>query len=261
MPTDDGTLPGLTATILGFLRARQLKATFFVVGAVAEAHPELIEAIAADDHEVALHTCHHTPLPELDARTFELDVRKGVETLARFTPDGRVRGFRAPFFSLSRSTSWAFDVLKDSGFVYDSSVLPIWHPVCGWFAGQSKFISRLENGLWSVPVSVLSLTARLGIPVGGGVYLRLLPEFVNHWAAKRYDAVGQPLNVYVHPYDIAPDAPTGQVFGHNALLNSVLRVRRAQMLPRLGRLIEGRRSWRVIDYLEDHEQNVASSGQ
>ena len=259
LPTPDGTLAELTGQILRFLEQHEAKATFFVVGAVAERHPELVEQIAAEGHEIGLHTCGHERLAELGRSGFEDDTRRGIELLSRFAPDGRIYGFRAPFFSLSQETGWAFDVLRELGFVYDSSVLPVWNPVCGNLPEQSEYVHRLENGLWSVPVSVLSLTRRLGIPVAGGVYLRLLPEWVNDWAVRRYRDAGQPVNVYFHPYDIHPDAPTGAVFGDNMILNSILRLRRRAMLPRLHRMIDERKTWRVIDYIRARENGTHRS--
>jgi polysaccharide deacetylase family protein (PEP-CTERM system associated) len=250
---------GLTDLILRFLGQHEAKATFFVVGAVAERHPDLIERIAADGHEIGLHTVGHKRLAELGRAGFEDDTRRGLELLSRFAPDGRIFGFRAPFFSLSEDTGWAFDVLRELDFVYDSSVLPVWNPVCGYHPEQSEFVHRMDNGLWSVPVSVLSFTRRLGIPVAGGVYLRLLPEWVNRWAARRYREAGEPMNVYFHPYDVQPNAPTGAVFGHNAVLNSILRLRRGAMLPRLHRMIGERKTWRVIDYIRSRENGAPGS--
>ena len=259
LPTPDDTLPGLTDRILAFLAEHDAKATFFVVAAVAEQHPDLIQRISDAGHEIGLHTCRHTRLAELGREGFEEDTRRGLRILSPFVPGGEVFGFRAPFFSLSEDTAWAFEVLNDLGFVYDSSVLPVWNPVCGYDSGQSEYVRQLDNGLWSVPVSVLSLTRRLGMPVGGGVYLRLLPEWVSRWAARRYHDAGQPLNVYFHPYDIHPEAPTGAVFGDNVLLNGILRLRRKAMLPRLHRMIGGRRTWRIIDYIHHCENGSHNS--
>jgi polysaccharide deacetylase family protein (PEP-CTERM system associated) len=250
LPTSDGSLPELTDSILSFLGERGARATFFVVGAVAEAHPALVERIVSAGHELALHTCDHTPLSALGRQGFARDTRRGLELLAPFAPDGRVRGFRAPFFGISQETRWAFDVLAELGFAYDSSVIPVWNPVCGSLPGESRYIRRLSNGLWSVPVSVFHVTRRLGVPVAGGVYLRLLPEWITWRAAERYWASGEPLNVYFHPYDLRPGAPTGPVFGRNLILNTALRLGRGRMLARIARLIEGRRTWRVIDYIE-----------
>lgn len=260
LPTPDDSLQVLTDRILAFLDQREAKATFFVVGAVAEASPELVERIADAGHEIGLHTVRHTRLAELGQAGFEADLDRGIELLAPFCKEGRPLGFRAPFFSMSEDTNWAFDALKDRGFVYDSSILPVWNPVCGDYPGQSKYISKLANGLWSVPVSVFRFTQRHGVPVGGGVYLRLLPMWLHRWAARRYSERGEPLNIYMHPYDIAPDAPTGAVFGDNVLLNSVLRMRRGAMLSRLTSLVEGSQTWRIIDYLRQKEGAPSPNG-
>ena len=260
LPTSDGSLVGLTAQILALLAKHDAKATFFVVAAVAEQHPDLIEGIVAAGHEIGLHTCRHTPLAQLGRKGFEEDTRRGLEVLTPFTEHGRVYGFRAPFFSLSNKTDWAFDILNDLGFIYDSSVLPVWNPICGYIAEESEYVNRMANGLWSVPVSVFSLTRRIGVPVGGGVYLRLLPEWMNQMAARRYHEAGHPLNVYFHPYDIQPDAPTGNVFGNNLFLNTLLKMRRKAMVPRLERMMSARRAWRVIDYIRAQDETISLNG-
>ena len=83
---------------------------------------------------------------------------------------------------------------------------------------------------------------------------------MNRMAARRYHDAGHPLNVYFHPYDIQPDAPTGKVFGRNMLLNTLLKVRRKAMVPRLERMIRSRRAWRVIDYIRSQDDSISLNG-
>jgi polysaccharide deacetylase family protein (PEP-CTERM system associated) len=260
LPTKDGSLERLTGKLLDVLERHSVRATFFVVGAVARDTPQLVERIAAGGHEIALHSCRHTRLADLGHAGFAADVDEGLELLAPFCREGRVLGFRAPFFSLTPRTTWAFEVLKQRGFAYDSSVLPAWHPVCGSFAGHPREVTQHASGLWIVPVSVLGMGPSLGVPVGGGVYLRLLPLWLHSWAARRYQARGEPLMTYLHPYDVQPGAPTGAVFGDHAFLNAMLKVRRERTLPMLERIMQGAETWRVIDFVRQREAEPSSNG-
>ena len=246
------TLPELTHRILEFLERYAARATFFVVGAVVEKFPDLIREIADAGHELGLHTYRHTPLDLLDATTFEADTRDGIDLLTELGVERPV-GFRAPFFSMTSRTRWAFDVLHDLGFVYDASIVPVWNPVAG-YPGHPKAVTRHANGLWIVPLPVVCFTERLGLPIAGGTYLRLLPEWLSQWAAGRYHARGEPVCVFFHPYDIDPDAPVGRVFGNNVLFNAALRIGRQGTLDRIARLMEGRTVSRIIDYVRRRER-------
>src|SRR4051794_3053912 len=115
--------PTVTRSVLEFLDRRGIIGTFFVVGIVAEAEPDLVRDVAAAGHEVALHGWEHIPLVDLDPERLRRDLTRGKELLEDLS-GGPVVGYRAPTFSLVPSTTWATDVLHEAGFTYSSSVLP-----------------------------------------------------------------------------------------------------------------------------------------
>ena len=129
--------PSVTRSILEHLAARDITGTFFVVGVVAEAEPDLVRDIAAAGHEVALHGWRHIPLVDHTPDSMRDDITRGKAFLEDLT-GGPVVGYRAPTFSLVESTTWATDVLHDAGFTYSSSVLPTHNPLYGFPGAPGK---------------------------------------------------------------------------------------------------------------------------
>ena len=195
-----------TERLLDQLDARGARGTFFTLGLVAQRYPRLIRSIVARGHELASHGWDHRCVYDLGAEGFRQDLRRAKRTLEAAA--GRaVRGYRAPNYSIRRDTPWAFDVLAEEGFVYDSSVHPIVHDRYG-FPHAPRFLHRVggASGLWEVPVG----TARAfgtNLPVGGG-FFRLFPTALLSSAiasVNRQD--GQPLVLYIHPWEFDPDQP------------------------------------------------------
>ena len=195
-----------TERLLDQLDARGARGTFFTLGLVAQRYPRLIRSIVARGHELASHGWDHRCVYDLGAEGFRQDLRRAKRTLEAAA--GRaVRGYRAPNYSIRRDTPWAFDILAEEGFIYDSSVHPIVHDRYG-FPHAPRFLHRVggESGLWEVPVG----TARAfgtNLPVGGG-FFRLFPTALLSSAiasVNRQD--GQPLVLYIHPWEFDPDQP------------------------------------------------------
>ncbi len=188
--------------ILGERRAR---ATFFVLGWVAERRPQLVRAITAAGHEVASHGYGHELVYKLDHAQFRTDVLRSRLMLEDIsgTP---VRGYRAPCFSI---TNWAVPILEEAGYSYDSSVVPtLAHDRYGRLEGNdlSKTILTLRAGFHEVCVSCLKL-GRRGIPWGGGGYFRLIPYSVWLRGVATIRQTGQPYVFYIHPWEIDPGQP------------------------------------------------------
>jgi polysaccharide deacetylase family protein (PEP-CTERM system associated) len=222
--------------VLELLAEHAAHGTFFIVGQLAEAEPELVKRIAAAGHEVALHAYRHVPLTQLTPEVFRAETARGKALLEDLS-GSPVVGFRAPTFSLVPASRWAVGELAELGFNYSSSVLPARSPLYGW-PGQPRHPYRWPSGLLELPCPVASL-GRLGNPYLGGVYFRVLP-----WAAVRLGlARSRPdevLWIYCHPYDFDPDepfVPRGDVgrFG-----NQLLWVNRSGMAARVARVLAGR---------------------
>ena len=224
-------VPEMTRRYLVWLRGRGARTTFFVVGDVAEAYPDLIREIGEAGHEIGCHSHRHIPLERQTPAEFRADLEAGLDALRR-AGAADVRGYRAPVFTLTEKTAWAYAVLRDLGFAYSSSVLPAKNPFWCWPDFGPR--PRKMDGIWEIPMTV----ARFGplvVPPAGGVYLRALPlAFIKRTARRCRDA-GLPLLGYAHPYDI----DTGQErFMHpdiddSRFYNFLMYHNRRKVFPRL----------------------------
>ncbi|MEZ4586453.1 MAG: polysaccharide deacetylase family protein [Gemmatimonadales bacterium] len=164
-----------TETLLSLLAEHDALGTFFVLGWVADRHPDLVRRIASLGHEVASHSWWHQRVHTLDQAAFREEARRSKGTLEDLVGEP-VIGFRAPSFSIVPGFEWAFDVLAAEGYRYDSSVFPIRRPGYG-YPGAPLGHHRLTTG--SGPLIELPMaTYRLGpvvLPAAGGGYLRQLP--------------------------------------------------------------------------------------
>jgi polysaccharide deacetylase family protein (PEP-CTERM system associated) len=193
----------MTRWILDRLAERETRATFFVVGQIAEAKPHLIAAIADAGHEVASHGWDHQRLHNFTPAQFRADVRKSKAALEQAT--GRpVVGYRAPTFSVVPETRWALDILAEEGFRYDSSIYPVRHDRYGIpHAPRTPFYA--EGGgprILEIPPATLRLCG-VNLPMGGGGYFRLLPLYFLHWAIRQTLRTCAPpvVMLYFHPWD------------------------------------------------------------
>ena len=191
-------VPEMTNRYLDFLNKHDSKATFFVVGDMARRHPDLIRRIVDAGHELGCHTDKHVPLNLQTSELFQLDLERNIESLKKAGAKNII-GFRAPIFSLTKDTRWAYDVLASLGFRYSSSVLPADNPLYGW-KEFGKAIKEIQ-GIVEVPMT-LSETPLLNIPFGGGLYFRVLPKPILNQLFKLAAKRNLPIGGYMHPYDI-----------------------------------------------------------
>jgi len=197
-----------TDRILELLDTRGMRATFFILGWVAERHPGLIRRIAAGGHEIASHGYGHDLVYDLTEDEFRADVGRCKAVLEDLTGE-RVRGYRAPCFSI---TDWAVTILQQLGFEYDSSVFPtVAHDRYGRLTGVSagQPVIELRPGFHEVCISCLPIGGR-GLPWGGGGYFRMLPYPVWSAGVRRILRSGTPYVFYLHPWEIDPAQPRVQ---------------------------------------------------
>ncbi len=193
-----------TGRLLDLLAAAGVRATFFVLGAAAQSAPGLVREIAGRGHEIATHGYGHGFVSRMEPEEFRADLERSLEVLAGLVP-GPVRGFRAPYFSIQRGTEWAFEILRDCGLRYDSSVFPVRNYRYG-VPGAPRWAHETDSGLIELPPS----TWRLGgtnLPVAGGAYFRLYPYIVTHFGLRRIAAEGHPVVFYLHPWEFDPEQP------------------------------------------------------
>jgi polysaccharide deacetylase family protein (PEP-CTERM system associated) len=203
---------GNTLRVLDMLEEHQVKATFFVLGWVAQRCPSLIKRIARRGHEISSHGYGHELVYRIGPSRFREDIRKSKGILEDLI-GGRVHGYRAPSYSITGKSLWALDILAEEGFYYDSSIFPIVHDIYG-IPGGERFphdIVTREGMIREFPISTFPL--RIGrwtnqLPMAGGGYLRLLPVSLVHRAIKYINRQEkQPTVVYFHPWEIDPGQP------------------------------------------------------
>ena len=196
-----------TDQILQICDDHQVKATFFVVGWIADRHPALMRRIADAGHELGSHTYWHRLLFKLDRPTFREDLQRSITSIQDRTGH-RVQGFRAPCFSLIPGLEWVADELLDAGIQYDASLFPVPRENGGYPCPRAPHLFEAPSGrrIPSLPMSV----GRIGPVVtgfSGGSYLRILPSKVVQALFRRQESSGVPGVVYLHPRDFATDCP------------------------------------------------------
>ena len=198
-----------TRRILALLAETDTRATFFILGWVAERLPHLVRDIAAAGHEIACHGYGHELVYRLTPQAFHDDLRR-AKTLLEDVSGQAVLGYRAPSFSITRESTWALDVLLDLGFKYDSSVFPIsGHDRYGFAeCGTTPFL--WPNGLLEIPLAVYKLRG-VGLPVAGGGYFRLFPYQYFRVLLGRINQAGEKFVFYLHPWELDPEQPRVRV--------------------------------------------------
>ena len=195
-----------TRRIINLLKEYDTRATFFILGWVAERFPELVQEIAAEGHEIATHGYWHELVYRQTPEEFARDLENSLEAINRVLGDSRVIGYRAPTFSITDKSLWALDILRKHGIKYDSSIFPVSiHDRYG-ISQANRFANRLKEDLWEFPVSTIKLSNH-NLPIAGGGYFRLFPLNVTRWAINRINDEGQPAMIYLHPWEFDPEQP------------------------------------------------------
>jgi polysaccharide deacetylase family protein (PEP-CTERM system associated) len=196
-----------THKILDALDAASVRATFFILGWVAERQPGLVRDISAAGHEIGCHSYWHRLIYEQTPAAFREDVRRVRGALQNLV--GRpVVAYRAPSFSITRRSLWALDVLIEEGFRYDSSIFPTRHDRYG-LPGAPLAPHRIVRPAGEIREFPMPVYRGLGypLPVGGGGYFRLYPYAVTRHGLRAINAAGRPFAVYVHPWEFDPGQP------------------------------------------------------
>jgi polysaccharide deacetylase family protein (PEP-CTERM system associated) len=234
-----------TQRLLDLFDEHAVRATFFVLGWVAEREPALVRRIAEAGHEVACHSHEHRLVYDLTRPQFRDDVRRAKATIEQ-AAGVPVFGYRAPSYSITPRSLWALDVLIEEGFVYDASIFPIRHDRYGIpVSPRHPYMIRREAGvLREAPAS----TVRLGpfnLPIAGGGYFRILPYQWTRWGIGHVNrSEGRPAIFYLHPWEIDPDQPRlgtswlGEFRHYRNLHRTEERLRALLRDFRFGRLID-----------------------
>jgi polysaccharide deacetylase family protein (PEP-CTERM system associated) len=225
-----------TERLLAIFAAAGVRATFFVLGWVAERQPSLIRRIASLGHELASHGYAHRLVYDQDPESFRADVRRARLVIEDASGE-RVLGYRAPSYSITRRSVWALDVLAEEGHLYDASIFPVYHDRYG-IPGAPRHPYRVETLGGRFLVELPPTTVRLGfvnLPVAGGGYFRLLPYWWTWWGISRLNRrERRPAIFYLHPWEVDPEQPRLQV-SRLSRLRHYRNLHRTE--PRLGRLL------------------------
>lgn len=200
--------------LLDLLDASGSRATFFVLGWVAERSPDLIREVARRGHEVASHGWSHRRLTELRPEAFREEAARSKRLLEDLTGE-EVAGFRAPSFSVVEETRWALEILVEEGYRYDSSIFPVRRPGYG-IPGAPRdphLVDTPAGRLLELPLATRSL-AGFPLPAAGGAYLRHLPYGLVRGGLEEAAGRGAPGMFYIHSWELdeaMPRLPVGTI--------------------------------------------------
>ena len=194
-----------TCVLLEILEQTGTKGTFFFVGRIAVDIPNLVRRVAQAGHEIGCHNYLHIRIFDIPQKVFKEKLAAAKKELEDISGKP-VYGFRAPDFSITNSSIWALDVIKEVGFVYDSSIYPFGlHDVYG-IKDANAFINKFPNGLIEFPLSTVELLGQR-IPFGGGGYFRLYPLWLTKHFVADLNKRNIPCMFYIHPYEAGPVIP------------------------------------------------------
>ena len=197
-----------TDRLLSIFEDAHVQATFFVLGWVAERNPSLVRRIAGQGHEIGSHGYGHRLVYDLTPRMFAEDVSRS-KALLEDAAGVRVRGYRAPSYSITSKSLWALDILIEQGFEYDASIFPIHHDRYG-IPRSPRYPYRLQRDRGEL-IELPGSTVKWGpfnLPVAGGGYFRILPYAWTRWGIDRINRIDRkPAIFYMHPWEIDPEQP------------------------------------------------------
>jgi len=196
-----------TKKVLELLAEFDLRGTFFVLGWVAERYSSLVRQIQQAGHDVGCHSYAHRVIYRLSPKEFRDDTRRATAAIEDAT-GAAVHAYRAPSFSITNRSLWALEILLELGFTIDSSIFPTRNHLYGIpNAPRQPFRIRIQGSdLMEFPLPALKVGS-WGLPVTGGVYLRLLPYGLQYWGLKRMASRAEPIVLYFHPGELDPDQP------------------------------------------------------
>ena len=228
--------------ILDMLAEKNVRATFFTLGWIAERYPQLIRRIVEGGHELASHGYGHERASDLTESAFVQDITRSKALLEDLC-GVEVRGYRAPSFSIGEGNLWAFDCLADAGYRYSSSIYPIRHDHYG-MPDAPRFAHEIRPGLLEVPITTLRMLNR-NMPSSGGGYFRLFPYPLSRWMLNRVNRLDAQSGVfYFHPWEIDVDQPRIPGISSKTRFRHYVNIHR--MEERLGRLL-GDFAWGRMD--------------
>lgn len=233
-----------TERVLAAFERHGVRATFFVLGWVAERHPALVRRIVDAGHELGSHGWSHVRVVHQDRGEFRQDVDR-TKKLLEDTSGQAVHGYRAASYSIGRVNLWALDALRESGHRYSSSVFPIRHDLYGMPDAPRFAFHPSDDEFVEIPLTTVRVGSRR-LPCAGGGWFRFFPYAFTRWAIRRVNANdGEPAIFYFHPWEMDADQPRPSGLSAKSRFRHYHNLRR--MEPRLGRLLSDFQWGRIDD--------------
>jgi polysaccharide deacetylase family protein (PEP-CTERM system associated) len=207
-PTMEYRVEANTDRLLELFEQRDVKATFFTLGWVAERSPDLVRRIQKAGHEIASHGYSHQLVYNQTPDVFREETRKSKQILEDITGEP-IKGYRAASYSITAKSRWALDILCEEGFTWDSSIFPVHHDRYGMpgTPHQPYLLEAPEGGtLKEFPLSTCPV-GNYRMPIAGGGYFRLYPYALSRWGLGKINRAGQPFIFYLHPWEIDTGQP------------------------------------------------------
>lgn len=192
--------------ILALFEQKEIKATFFTLGWVAERYPSMVKKIVENGHELASHGWEHIRVTQQEQDEFRQDITRTKHFLEDLSGK-QIKGYRAASYSICSENLWALDCLADASYLYSSSIVPIKHDLYGIPDAPRFAFSSAENRLLEIPISTINIAGR-NINCGGGGWFRLFPYSFSRWAINNVNVKDQqPCIFYFHPWEVDPEQP------------------------------------------------------
>lgn len=194
--------------LLDIFRDARVKATFFVLGWIAERHPKMVSVIKEGGQEIATHGYSHRFIYDLGPSLFREELRRSIRILEDITGE-RVFGHRASAWTITKDSSWALDILLEENLLYDSSITPIQTYLNGYpgFPNAPFIIgSKGKQKLIEFPLTTLKV-CNYDFPVVGGLFSRVYPYWLIRYGINRINQKARPVMFYIHPWDLDTDQP------------------------------------------------------
>ncbi len=197
---------GLDRT-LALLDKHDVRATFFVLGVIAERFPAVVADLADGGHEIGCHSYRHEFVYQQSPDEFRQDLRRARDAIGNATGTPP-RAYRAPYFSVRGDSLWALEILAEEGFAYDSSIFPVHNDRYGIPDAPRHPYEAVsgERVLREVPLTPLRVLG-INVPFAGGAYLRTLPWWSQSMLWRSADRRGMNVIAYIHPWELDPDHP------------------------------------------------------
>lgn len=220
--------------LLDLMGEHGVRGTFFLLGPVALAQPDLVRRIVEMGHEIGCHGWSHDLLYDMGPERFRTETQRALEAIRQIT-GSEVRAYRAAYFSVTRRSLWALDILAELGFRYDSSVIPVrnWRYGIPGFDPHPHLIETAAGPIYEFPISVRRLFGQM-LPIAGGAYFRIYPYALTRANFRWAERQGTPAVFYLHPWELDPDHPR-VAFDWRARVTHYVNLRRTA--PRLRSLL------------------------